>query len=287
MKLVGRIARVIFLVNGCVTLLAFLTATEGCQARLPFALPLSSPSDFVADSRGHVFVHSDFHRAVTEYDAAGRFVQNLAVPGGGGRGLLAVDARDRLYVNKADLLAVFERGGRLVETHGVPPGGERSWRLLPDGTVANVPAAPAGGAPAPDGAGATATARKEDVAWTLRPRHAAVNGELLFVDWIRMRRPIGIGGRAILGDPFIGRDRRRYEYAGVFAGIVRRAAELSAEAHFRPSRLAAVYTYPHGIVVWLIVPYLALRVRRTRSRRLAAVAAAAAAGNGAPAAPGR
>lgn len=262
MKALGRLARVIVLVNGFLTMLAFLTATEGCHARLPFALPLSSPSDFVADSRGHLFVHLDFHRAVTEYDAEGRFVRNLVVPGGGGRGLLAVDERDRLFVNKADLLAVFEPGGRLVETHAVPLGGERSWRLLVDGTVAN-------GVESVDDA----------VAWMLRLRRSVRSGETLFVDWVRKRRPLSLLGNPLLGDAFIGPRGARYEFRGVFAGIARVDAAPAAARRFRPTRLAEMYTYPHSVLAWVIVPYLVIRHRRKRARRLAAAPAAASAGN--------
>lgn len=263
MRLLGRALRLILLVNGVITLLAFLTATEGCHALLSFALPLSRASDFVADSRGHVFVHSDFHRAVTEYDANGRFVRNLAVPGGGGRGLLAINDRDRLYVDKADLLAVYDPGGRLVETHAVPAGGERSWRLLPDGDVTN-----------------DVSSVDDALAWSLRPRHAVARGDVLFVDWGRRRRPLGIVGNAFLEDPFTGKDGARYEYRGIVAGIVRlppgSAAPLhprsSASVRFRPSWLATLFTYPYSLVAWVIVPGLIFRARRARARRQAAAA---------------
>lgn len=267
MKVFARVARMVFLVNGAVTLVAFLTATEGCHTRLPIALPLSRASDFTADSRGHVFVHSDFHRAVTEYAADGQFVRNLPVPGGAGRGLLAVDDADRLYVNKADLLAVYDAGRRLVETQAVPAGGERSWRLQADGSVTN-----------------TVGTVDDALAWTLRPRRAASRGDVLFVDWIRKRRPIGIVGNALLGDPFTGKDGSRYEYRGIFTGIVRTHPVASAPplpssaavVHFRPSWLVALFTHPYSLVAWVIAPAFAFRAMRKRARRRAAEAEVAA-----------
>ena len=281
MTLPGRLLRAILLVNGAITLLAFLTATEGCQARLPFALPLSRPSDFVADSRGHVFVHSDFHRAITEYDASGTFVRNLGVPGGAGRGLLAIDGADRLYVNKADLLGIYDADGRLVETYAVPPGGERSWRLLPDGTVTSQVG------PVDDA-----------LAWTLRPRRAVSRGEVLFVDWGRRRRPIGILGNALLDDPFMGKDGARYEYRGRLAGIVRIGPPSAPapmppssppDARFRPSWAVALFTYPYSLLIWVMAPGLWFRARRRRARRGAAAreaaAVPAAGGDGSPAGP--
>lgn len=279
MKGLGRLLRVIFLVNGTITLLALLTATEGCHARLPFALPLSRPSDFVANSQGHVFVHSDFHRAITAYDAQGRFVRNIAVPGGPGRGLLAVDEADRLYVNKADLLVIYDAGGRLVEFHAVPPGGDRSWRLLPDGTVTS-----------------EAGPVDDALAWRLRPRRPAARGEVLFVDWGRKRRPLGIWSNALLDDAFTGKDGSHYAYLGFLAGIERIPPAAPAPPHpstpaivsprspapplpsppagswFRPARLVELFTYPYSLLAWVIVPGLWLRARRKRARRRAAAA---------------
>jgi hypothetical protein len=115
---VVRVLTALLTVVGGVSFGGGLLLALGVDLRIPdsFELPLGHLRGVAVDSRGNVYVGTQFYGRVQVYDADGKYLFGKFIYTSGGAFRIRIDARDQLEVATArnDQLYVFSKDGSLI-----------------------------------------------------------------------------------------------------------------------------------------------------------------------------